>query len=913
MFSLPSTINITRISIGAIHDLHSLMNNRPTTKMQPLCRRYEMLTALTTITESIIACKSLTYLDLSVNSLEKLPDAITSLIGLEELYLNDTFIEYLPANFGRLINLRILELRDNNLVTLPKSMSRLQLLRRIDIGNNEFKELPEVIGNLISLTELWCDENRIRRITCNLSNLKQMVHFDASNNLLQFLPDDIGNWQKCQEIYVSSNELEELPFSIGLMKSLVTLKLDENQLQELPESICQLENLEEIMVSHNDLFKLPSSIGLLRRLRFLTADENLLRFLPNEICSCSSLTILSVRGNKLTKIPPDLGRLTQLVVLNFVNNFLKNLPVTILNLRRLSALWISDNQSQPLMPLQKEFNESTQSYYLTCYLLPQVIATSDQSRSENNDEQYNNVSSNASIAAAAASGGKRRICFANDPIQEVMTVEATSRLMRSPTPYPKELRMMSKFAAKNVNNQNPIMMAASKMLNQSTDVDDHFNRTGEMTSFDESFATATVLNGNQRSGNGVHIDELGLKTKALEIKEARITATSMDTSMRQDQVDAERFITNGTNIQTALTAEPDFSAQHTYNPYAQHQSIENLDIPMADAEMHVLKPTLKKSFNGYEYQNGDSMAKNDNRQYIEQHQYQYWENAKDIGNPNDSDVDGDNHSNVTKSDIGHPYDQYPQMIGNGERVSANDNTYFKSPLIYEQIEQPYQVVASSPTVFYTTLNGSHQHSVLPRQHQHQKTQYHPEHFTEITDNRMNNSESSSETSSSQLLQQQQDQLPFPPPYHIARALTKKSKQDLLTYDMNHMIRNNGHQQVQIPSSDETNGQSTPVPLLASSSNTPDSDDCNDFNRNYADETIEQNHVDATQDIVPAKPKTTSTSSTPWLFGLHKTPTVVIIPNALLYIQFVYLPWFCKILITQTFALFHLFSPLRSSS
>lgn len=96
--------------------------------------------------------------------------------------------------------------------------------------------------------------------------------------------------------------------------------------------------------------------------RFFTADENLLRALPNEICSCSSLTILSVRGNKLTKIPIDIGRLIQLRVLNIVNNFLSNLPFTILNLTQLTALWISDNQSQPLMPLQKEFHKETQSF-----------------------------------------------------------------------------------------------------------------------------------------------------------------------------------------------------------------------------------------------------------------------------------------------------------------------------------------------------------------------------------------------------------------------------------------------------------------------------------------------------------------------------------------------------------------------
>ncbi len=79
-----------------------------------------------------------------MNSLERLPDAITSLITLQELYLNDTFLEFLPANFGRLTNLRILELRDNNLMTLPKSISRLVNLSRIDIGNNEFTELVSV-------------------------------------------------------------------------------------------------------------------------------------------------------------------------------------------------------------------------------------------------------------------------------------------------------------------------------------------------------------------------------------------------------------------------------------------------------------------------------------------------------------------------------------------------------------------------------------------------------------------------------------------------------------------------------------------------------------------------------------------------------------------------------------------------
>lgn len=179
-----------------------------------------------------------------------------------------------------------------------------------------------------------------------------------------------------------------------------------------------------------------------------------------------------MRGNKLTKIPVDIGRLTQLRVLNIVNNFLSNLPVTILNLTQLSALWISDNQSQPLMPLQKDFHKESQSYYLTCYLLPQVYTsnstpTNAASTSTAPDSTYDYYAppstcdtsqTNMHIAAlenlslaAIAQNRKRKICFASDPPQEIAP---NLRLMRSPTPYPKELRMMqAKFAANKMQQQ----------------------------------------------------------------------------------------------------------------------------------------------------------------------------------------------------------------------------------------------------------------------------------------------------------------------------------------------------------------------------------------------------------------------------------------------------------------------------
>ncbi|XP_031640804.1 protein lap1 isoform X2 [Contarinia nasturtii] len=709
--------------------------------------------SLNHLTDSIVACKSLTHLDLSLNSLEKLPDAITSLFALQELYLNDTILEYLPANFGRLTSLRILELRDNNLITLPKSMNRLQHLERLDIGNNEFTELPEVIGSLTALTELWVDGNRIRHFNCNVSNLKELVHFDASNNLIQHLPTEIGNWQRCQEMCLSANEIEELPFSIGMMKSLIVLKVDENQLQELPDSICEMESLEELMVSHNDLFKLPSTIGLLRRLRFLTADENLLRSLPNEICSCSNLTILSARGNKLTKIPVDIGRLTQLRVLNIVNNFLSNLPVTILNLSMLNALWISDNQSQPLMPLQKEFHKESQCYYLTCYLLPQVYtshstSTNAASTSTAPESTYDYLPSsicdtpqqNMHIAAlenlslaAIAQKRKRNICFASDPPQEIVP---NLRLMRSPTPYPKELRMMqAKFAANKMQHQQLHTQRYAQQENDTNNLDPHSN------------------------------------TKPL------------------NTINTENML----NMQTEQT---NISQDHPVSKLPMINNIEN-DVPNNINKFDMSMPNVNTTLPNTSVP----------RQLL-------------------SNTDLYRHTNINNDLV-----QYDSVNANFLRRNASVIAESNIDAAQQQQQQSYS--SSS----YIDLNSINKENELKMD--------------------SNNAQLETESNQNNIYTDKPQQQP--PPYHIAKAFTKKSKQDLLIYDI---YRNNYQQQQNSKVTDLhlPNDRNDNLKSEQETSNAVDSDN-NEVN---IDDTINQTRNNS---LLQGKTGV-------WLFGEHKNPTVM---------------------------------------
>lgn len=72
---------------------------------------------------------------------------MTQVLSLEELCLNDTQLEFIPANIGRLINLRVLELRDNKISQIPKAVSRLMQLYRLDIGQNDFIDFVSIMKN----------------------------------------------------------------------------------------------------------------------------------------------------------------------------------------------------------------------------------------------------------------------------------------------------------------------------------------------------------------------------------------------------------------------------------------------------------------------------------------------------------------------------------------------------------------------------------------------------------------------------------------------------------------------------------------------------------------------------------------------------------------------------------------------
>lgn len=780
--------------------------------------------SLTTVVDTIKSCKHLIYMDISLNNLLKLPDAITNLISMQELYLNDTFLEFLPANFGRLVNLRILELRDNNLSTLPKSIARLSNLTRIDIGHNEFTELPEVIGQLTNLTELWMDNNRIRRVSANVGNLRKLVHFEASNNLLTYLPNEVSNWVALQELSISVNDFKHLPFSIGMMRSLVAIKADENNLQELPDSICQLENLEELMVSHNDLFRLPNSIGLLRKLRFLTADENLLRNLPNELCSCIALTILSVRGNKLVDIPPDIGHLTNLRVINIVNNFISHLPVSVLNLQQLSALWISDNQSQPLMPLQKEYSGTEPGrVHLTCFMLPQMANTKPKlpvtadDEAERDSLRHLTAKQMSAIDETIEVIPKRRICFASDP---VATIDQTAgRLMRSPTPYPKELRVLAKYAKH-------IQTNGNAEYAEGEDIDNVQVTMVPVAEIKEARVTSAVaMPPHIVHHNGIEVDQfdaLPLGNDEIDNKAA---------SCLYATIDKHPAINAGSKVDYEIVSNCSSSVARNFAGADEVSVRSNLDDAIR------LQQQLYGS--SVEYQQPIRASP-----YMEE---------RPLINNNGHHPYNTNHISTLPivSNQYNLYGEFPPII--------DPNNFYRPPSVnYNGYYPPPGSGIGVPENIYTN-----------------------EPAWTIDDQAAKRLSIDSEFSQTENIQQPPRQ---PPPYHIARAFTKKSKTDLLIYD--HYRNQNGSVHEDDPPVTTTPEHIYQERLVVDRPPLLYNQECEppkqhmvltgpdvDSNLNSSNESSNGYISERDSDYQQAAGTKASKSSS-WIFGLHKNPTVL---------------------------------------
>uniref|UniRef100_A0A4W5MH80 Erbb2 interacting protein n=1 Tax=Hucho hucho TaxID=62062 RepID=A0A4W5MH80_9TELE len=372
--------------------------------------------------ETIKNCKVLAIVEASVNPISKLPEGFTQLLSLSQLYLNDAFLEFLPASFA--------------LISLPfcPSLWVSRSLSSLFLSIHSFSHChsplsfplrpypqPEVLEQLTGIKELWMDGNRLTFLPGRLGTLKQLSYLDVSKNNLEMVDEQICGCENLQDLLLSNNALTQLPGSIGEWLHTKTVYTHRPKDGQRPtDRLARIHKQTYCVLMSYPSMSYPSYLHI------------------TQMGSWKSATVLFLHSNKLESLPEEMGDMTKLKVINLSDNKLRNLPYSFTKLNQMTAMWLSENQSKPLIPLQKEEDQETHKTVLTNYMFPQQTRTED---CDSDSESFN-----PSLWEEQRKQRAQVAFECDEDKDERETPPREGNLKRYPTPYPDELKNMVKTA-----------------------------------------------------------------------------------------------------------------------------------------------------------------------------------------------------------------------------------------------------------------------------------------------------------------------------------------------------------------------------------------------------------------------------------------------------------------------------------
>jgi Leucine-rich repeat (LRR) protein len=108
-------------------------------------RRIEKFKAEMAATDNSLAFLRVAMLHLSGLALERLPDSLRDLRGLQTLFVSNASLKELPPWIGEFKGLRVLDLSNNQLESLPEEMGALSGMFGLYLSDNRLASLPETL------------------------------------------------------------------------------------------------------------------------------------------------------------------------------------------------------------------------------------------------------------------------------------------------------------------------------------------------------------------------------------------------------------------------------------------------------------------------------------------------------------------------------------------------------------------------------------------------------------------------------------------------------------------------------------------------------------------------------------------------------------------------------------------------
>eukprot|EP00253_Pinus_taeda_P015474 PITA_15474 len=226
---------------------------------------------------------SLTYLNLSGNSLNGSIPSLRNLRNLERLVLGNNKLQGdILDDFENLQHLGLLDISGNLLSgNIPNSLAPLKQLRFLHLHHNQLSgSIPSNLGNCTNLELLDLSHNKlIGNIPHEIGKLYNLnFYLNLSWNLLEgSLPMEIGKISMAQAIDISANHLSGvIPSTLGSCVEVISLNLSRNSFQgSIPDSLENLQSLMSLDLSFNLLSgTIPITLNKLKMLQYLNLSFN---------------------------------------------------------------------------------------------------------------------------------------------------------------------------------------------------------------------------------------------------------------------------------------------------------------------------------------------------------------------------------------------------------------------------------------------------------------------------------------------------------------------------------------------------------------------------------------------------------------------------------------------------------------
>lgn len=272
---------------------------------------------LVTLPRSMANLTKLTNLDLRRNHFGKLPEVLTKL-SLRSLNLSGNMLDDVSILKG-CKELRVLDLSVNAITTMGDALSAENELRTLNLSHNYIKNVTKLLTTLPNTERLDLSGNLINQIPESIGKMESLVELKLEDNVIEFLDDKLFGLG-LETLDLSSNKLYWIRLE-GL-KELESIVLDFNPIKHIEVSEEFAPYLEEfscdgcglkafvplastelrvLCYSDNAIKEVPEYIGQYTKLEELDLDSNEIIDLPDSMANLTALDTLYINGNPLSE------------------------------------------------------------------------------------------------------------------------------------------------------------------------------------------------------------------------------------------------------------------------------------------------------------------------------------------------------------------------------------------------------------------------------------------------------------------------------------------------------------------------------------------------------------------------------------------------------------------------------------